>query len=116
MDHAVEGAHFPIWVCDHGEVNLVALGLLDVLLPPLMGFKGVHRQADDFDASFVELRFNFSNIPELGGADWCKIFGMREEDAPAVAQPFMKLDLPKGGVCFEVGGDIAKSDVPNGWF
>ena len=113
MNHAIEDAHFPICVCDHGEVNLVALGLLDVLLPPLMGFKGIHRQGDDFDASFVEVRFNFSNIAELGCADWCKSFGMREKDAPAVSQPFMKFDLPQGCVCFEVGGDVAKSDVPN---
>ena len=85
MNHPIELANCPIGVCDHGEVNMMALGLLDVLLPPHMRFCWVHRQPDDFDASFVELRFNFSNIPELGCADWCKIFGMREEDAPTVS-------------------------------
>ena len=72
-----------------------------------MRIHGVHRQPDDFDASFVELGFNFGNIAELGGADWCKVFGMREEDAPTRPQPFMELDLPQGRVGFEVGGDVA---------
>ena len=94
----------------------MTLGFRDVLLPPHMRFCGVHRQPDDFDASFVELRFNFSNIAELGCADWCKIFGMREEDAPTVSQPVMELDLPQGGVCFEVRSDVTKSDVPNGCY
>ena len=116
MNHAIELANCPIGVCDHGEVNLIALSLFDVFLPPLMGFYGVHGQPDDFHASFVKLWFYFSNISELGCADWSKIFGMREKDSPTASQPVMKVDLTHGSVCFEVGGNVTKSDVANGCF
>ena len=116
MNHAIELANFPIGVCDHGEINLIALSLLDVFLPPLMGIYRVHGQPDDFHTSFIKLWFYFSNIAELGGADWSKIFGMREKDGPTASQPVMKVDLSHGGVCFEVGGNVAKSDVTNGCF
>ena len=113
MNHAIELANFPLGVRNHREVNIVALSLLDVLLPPQVGVCGVNGQTDDFDASLVELRFNLSYIPELGCADWCKIFGMREEDAPAVPQPVMKLDPPRRRVCLEVRGDVTESNESN---
>jgi hypothetical protein len=41
---------------------------------------------------------------------------MREKDSPTASQPVMKVYLTHGSVCFEVGGNVAKSDIANGCF
>src|SRR5690606_3006909 len=48
---------------------------------------------------------------QFGGAHRGEIRRMREQDAPAVAQPMVEPDQTLAGVLFKVGGDIAKADA-----
>jgi hypothetical protein len=55
---------------------------------------GIDGEADDLGVPLVELRLQLGHVAELGGADRREILGVREEDRPAVAEPFMEIDLP----------------------
>ena len=41
---------------------------------------------------------------QLGGAHGREVLGMREEDAPRIAQPLVEADRAFGRLCGEVGG------------
>jgi hypothetical protein len=64
-------------------------------------------QADNLDVPLFELGLKFRHVAGLGGTDGCKIFGVREYDRPAVADPVVELDRSLGGLSFEIGSDIA---------
>jgi hypothetical protein len=50
----------------------------------------IHAQPDQLGIALGELRFDPGHVAEFGGADGREILGVREQDGPAVADPFVK--------------------------
>ncbi|MCY1440467.1 hypothetical protein D9M71_567450 [compost metagenome] len=76
-----------------------------------MGVHRVHRQGNGLDPTLGELLLQLGGEAQLGGAHRGEVGRVREQHAPAVAQPFMKADLAFAGFLFEVGGDVAESEA-----
>ena len=72
-----------------------------------MALERVHAQADDLDVASIELRLDPRHVAQLGRADRREVLGMREENAPRAAQPFVEADRALGGRGLEVGGIAA---------
>ena len=81
--------------------------LLDVLGPFAMAVDRIGAEADQLDVALVEIGLELGGGAELGGADGGEVLGVGEEDAPAVAQPFVEADLAFGGFRLEVGRGVA---------
>src|SRR5690606_41426945 len=60
---------------------------LDVFLPAGVVGNRIDRDADQLDVALLELLLEASHRAELGGADRREILRVRDEDAPAVAEP-----------------------------
>lgn len=96
-----------------------------------MALKAVCAQSDDLDASSSEIGCTTSDLSELSGADGGEVCGVREQNSPRVANPFMEfdwaLDAIRLAICsttrratrtrgylsslsFKVGGDGSKSE------
>src|SRR6185437_16980048 len=58
------------------------------------------------DVALVPFRLQPRDLGELGGADRCVILGMADQDAPGIAEPIVKPDLPGRAVLLEVRGDL----------
>lgn len=41
---------------------------------------------------------------------WSEIIGMREEDSPRIANPFVELDWATSGLCFKVWCNVSESE------
>ena len=63
-----------------------------------MGLQGIHADRKNFDIPLFQLRHDLGHRAEFRRADRREIFRMREEDAPAVAQPFVKVDRALSGL------------------
>ena len=46
------------------------------------------------------------HVAEFGGADGREVFGVREQDGPAVADPVVKVDCALRGFGGEIGGRV----------
>src|SRR5690606_24134490 len=73
-----------------------------VCLPTVMILDGIDRDADDLDTAFPELILDTRHGTELGRANGREVFGVAEEDGPAIADPFMEMDR---AMC-RLGGEI----------
>ena len=111
MDHVVELGDLAILVGNDREVDADALGLLDVSGPLFMVVEVVHRQADDLDAALVPLGLEACYFAQLGGAHRGEVLGMGEQDAPAVAQPLVEVDVALSGFLGEVGSGVAETEA-----
>jgi hypothetical protein len=109
MHHAVEIGHLLVRIRDDGEVDGVALCLLDVRRPALVGRHGIHGEPDGLDPALVELGLEAGHIPELGRAHGREVLGMREEHGPAVADPVVEVDRALRAFGREVRCAIAQS-------
>src|SRR5205823_14249385 len=69
----------------------------------------VDRQPDELRVALLELGVELGHVAELGGAHRREVLGMREQHAPAVAQPLVEVDLPLGGVRGEVRGLVSQA-------
>ena len=56
--------------------------------------------------ALFEFGLEAGHVAELGGADGGEIFGVGEEDGPAVADPFVEIDGALGSFGGEVGGVV----------
>jgi hypothetical protein len=104
--HAVELGDFQLRIADHRIVHLRALGLFDVGLPLAVLRDGVDAQADDLCVALGEFRLQLGHGAEFGGADGREIFGMRKQNRPAVADPFVEVNLALRGFGGEVGCNV----------
>ncbi len=84
--------------------------LRDVGRPLAVGVDRVDADADGLDVALVPLGLEARHGAELGGADRREVLGVREEQAPAVAEPFVEADRPIRGLGLEVGGDVAERE------
>src|SRR5690606_36718146 len=91
-----------------------ALGFVDVLDPAQVRIHRVHGEGDHLDAALGELVGQIGGVAQLGGADRGEVGGVREEDAPAVAEPLVEADAAFAGVLLEIGGDVSEADARGG--
>src|SRR5215204_6551810 len=85
----------------------MTLRLTNIICPFCVIVCRINTQSNDLDAASVELGLDFGHVAELGGANRSEVLRMREQDAPRVANPFMKPDLALGGFSLEVWGCLA---------
>ncbi len=80
----------------------MALRLFDVHGPLAVAAHRVHAQPDDLAIAFLEFRLQPGHVAEFRGAHRSKVLGMREQDGPAGADPFVEVD----GSLRSIGGEI----------
>jgi hypothetical protein len=51
-------------------------------------------KADDLAVALLELRLQPGHVAELGGAHQHEVPRVREQDGPAIPDPFVEVDLP----------------------
>jgi hypothetical protein len=91
--HVVHQRHLALLIANDRELELAAADLIDVLDPPAMALNCVRAQANELDTALCELRLKFCECAELGGADGGVVFGVGEEDDPAVADEVVEVNL-----------------------
>lgn len=74
-----------------------------------MRFDRVGRQTDQFDTSLGELGLKLCKSAQFGGADWCIILRVRNQDGPLIANPFVEIDWSCCSFRIEIGGDGAQA-------
>ena len=94
----------------------MTLGLSNVCSPFGVIAYGIDAEADDFAGALGKFRLELGHVAEFGGADGGKIFGMREEDGPAIANPFVKMDRALGGFSGEIGGFVVDAQTHDSSF
>ena len=104
--HVVELGDLEFRVADHRVVHFVALGLFDVRGPLAVAAHRVHAQPDDLAVALGEFRLQPGHVAEFGGAHRREVFGMRKQDGPAVADPFVKVDRALRGFGGEIGRGV----------
>jgi hypothetical protein len=62
----------------------------------------VDADTDDLAIAAVELRLESRHRAKLRRADGSEVFGMGEEERPAVTDPFVKMDRALGGLGSEI--------------
>ena len=72
------------------------------LQPLLVRHDVVDRQPDELDVASLELRLQQRDLAQLGGADRREVARMREQQAPAGAEPLVKADPAARGFRGEV--------------
>lgn len=110
VQHVVEVCHLPLLVADDGELDMVTAHILNVLDPTIVAVDGVGRQSDQLDATLGEFGLELGESAEFGGADGSVILGVREEDDPVVADEFVEINVTRGGLGLEVGGNGAETE------
>jgi hypothetical protein len=91
-------------VGDDRIIDLGAAVAFDVPQPAAVVVDRVDRQADDLGVALVELGLELGELAEFRRAHWGEVLGVREQDAPAVAEPFVEMDL----ALRRVGGEIGR--------
>src|ERR1019366_7210575 len=81
---------------------LVALSFFDVRRPLTVATHGVDTKADDLTVPRCKAWFELGHIAQFGGANGSKVFRMREQNGPPIANPFMKVDLTLRGLSGEI--------------
>ncbi len=69
----------------------------------------IDRQAQDLGVALGELGLELRQVTQLGRADRREVLGMRKQNAPRIAEPFVKLDDALGGLCLKVRRFVANS-------
>lgn len=60
-------------------------------------------QTDHFHTPLVKLMLQFREGTQFGGADRGEVGRVGEQDGPAIADEFVKVNVALGGQCLEVG-------------
>ena len=74
----------------------------------------VDAEPDDLAVALLEVTLELGDRAEFGRADRGVVLGVREQDAPAVAEVVVQGDGARGAVRGEVGGGVAELDG-HGW-
>src|ERR1700690_929959 len=70
--------------------------------PLAMAGYRVHAQADNLRVAFGKLRLQSGHVAQLSRAYRSEVLGVRKQDGPAIADPFVKVD----GALRGFGGEI----------
>ena len=109
MDHVIQHGGLFLRVGDQRKIHRAVLSLIDVFGPPLVRLQRIHADRDHFDAALLELAFDPRHVPQFGRAHRREVLGVREQDAPAIAQPFVEIDLALGRIRREVRRFVSQS-------
>ena len=126
VDHVVQQGNLALLVANDGELEVRAGDFVDVLDPAVVGVDRISGEADQLDIAFGEFGLEFGEGAEFceevgwsfaflyvvsgnervweavltSGADRCEILWVRENDGPAIADPFVKVfDGAIGSLC-----------------
>jgi hypothetical protein len=103
--HVVLEGNLSLLVADNGECELATRDLIDILDPPAMALNGVCRKADQLSSTLREFGLELRKRAQLGRAYWGVVFGMREQDDPAVTDELVEVDGAVCGFCVKVWGN-----------
>ena len=92
MNHVVERRDLAVGVGDDRKVDARVLRVVDVLDPALVRLDRIDRQRDDLDVALGEFVLQLGRSAQLGRAHRREVRGMREQDAPTVAEPLVETD------------------------
>jgi hypothetical protein len=84
----------------------VALSLFYVGGPLSVTAHGVDTQPDNLAVSLRELRLQPGHVAEFGGANGSKVFRVRKQDCPAIADPLVEGYGAFGGLRSKIGGYV----------
>ena len=76
VQHVVQICNLSLLVANDWESQFAARYFVDIPDPSAMRLDCVCRETDQFDAAFGELRFQFGEGAEFGGAYWSVVLGM----------------------------------------
>ena len=102
VDHIIQPRHFPIGISDDGKLQVGAGDVVDIFDPLLVRRQIIGAESNHFDIPTDKFIFEFGKRSEFGGADGSEVGWVGEEDAPAVVEEFVKVDLALGGLSTEV--------------
>lgn len=113
IKHIIEGGDFPVLVGNDGELHVgwsvTRAEVVDIFDPLVVVFEAIGRNSNEFDIALSKVISAASDLAKLSGADWCKVSGMREENRPRVANPFVELDRASSSLCFKIGGNVSEA-------
>ncbi len=69
----------------------MTLGIFDIHSPLTVAAHRVHAETDNLGVPLLEFRLQAGHVTQFRGAHGRKVFGMREQDGPAVTDPFVKI-------------------------
>src|SRR5436305_15018231 len=98
-------------IADHRIVRPVSCRIDNVVGPLSMVFDRIDAEPDDLHISFVELGLEACHVAKLGRADGREVFRVREQYAPAVSKPLVKLDSALGRLGSKIRGRITYSNT-----
>src|SRR6516162_968541 len=81
----------------------MTLGFFDIVRPTRMVADRIDAEPDDLAVALVELGLQPRHVAELGRADRREVLRVREQDGPAVADPFVEVDAALGRLRGEIG-------------
>jgi len=113
VKHIIEGGDFPVLVGNDGELHVgwsvSSAEVVDIFDPLVVVFEAIGRNSNEFNIALSKVISAASDLAELSGADGCKVSGMREENRPRVADPFVELDGSNSSLCFKIRGNISEA-------
>jgi hypothetical protein len=74
-----------------------------------MRFNSVGRQANELDATLLELWLKLGEGTKLRRADWSIVLRVGEEYYPVVADELVEVDVSGGGLSIEIWGNGAEA-------
>lgn len=113
IKHIIEGGDFPVLVGNDGELHVgwsvSSTEVVDIFDPLAVVSEAIGRNSNEFNIALSKVVGTTSDLAELSGADGCKVSGMREENCPRVAYPFVELDRSNSSLCLKIGGNISEA-------
>ena len=78
--------------------HAVALRLFDVCCPFSVTAHRIDTQPEDLTVSLREFRLQAGHVTKFSGAHRSKVLGVRKQNGPAIADPFVEVDCALGGL------------------
>src|ERR1051326_3774745 len=104
--HAIELGNLEFGIADHRVSDFMALRFFNIGSPFAVAGNRINAQPDNFAVALGKLRLQARHVAQLRGANWREVLGVRKQDRPAVADPFMKVDFALCGFSAEVRRSI----------
>ena len=105
-EHVVQLGDFELRVANHRIVHFVSLGFFDVDCPLAVTAHRIDAQSDNLAITLLKLGLQTGHIAKFRGAHRGEILGMGEQNGPAIADPFVKIDTALRGLGSEIGSFV----------
>ena len=94
----------------------MALGFFDIGCPLGMIGHRIHTEPNNFGIALGKLGLEYCHVTEFSGAYGGKVFGVRKQNRPTVADPLMKANRALCGFGGEIGRRVIDTrDGGYGW-